>query len=75
MIFPKESVAADSESSVGDWLTGKLEDYVEGMLDAVFTENRRWRPLRATRWQRSRTDMECSAPASRRISCPGCRKA
>jgi len=40
MVFPKEKyIAAGSESSAGDWLTGKLEDYVEGMLDAVFAEN------------------------------------
>jgi len=64
MIFPKEKyIAADSESSAGDWLTGKLEDYVEGMLDAVFAENP---ALAAAAGEAlaalSRTDMEVFCP-------------
>lgn len=64
MIFPKEKLAAaDSESSAGDWLTGKLDDYVEGMLDAVFAEN----PALAVAAgdalaALSRTDMEVFCP-------------
>jgi hypothetical protein len=64
MIFPKEKyVAADSESSVGDWLTGKLEDYVEGMLDAVFTENPALAAAAGDALAAlSRTDMEVFCP-------------
>ena len=40
MIFPKETyIAADSELEAGEWLTEKLDSYVEGMLDAVYAEN------------------------------------
>lgn len=39
-IFPKEIyVASEEELGVNEWLTGKLEGYVEGMLDAVFAED------------------------------------
>lgn len=39
-IFPKEIyIASDEELGVNEWLTGKLEGYVEGMLDAVFAED------------------------------------
>jgi len=64
MIFPKEKyVAADSESSAGDWLTGKLEDYVEGMLDAVFAENPALAAAAGDALAAlSRTDMEVFCP-------------
>jgi|GEM_PF-1577830 len=64
MIFPKEKyVAAGSERGAGDWLTGKLDDYVEGMLDAVFAES----PVLAAAAgdalaALSRTDMEVFCP-------------
>lgn len=39
-IFPKEVyIASDIKTPVGEWLTGKLDGYVAGMLDAVFAEN------------------------------------
>ncbi len=39
-IFPKEIyIASDEESGAGEWLTEKLDGYVEGMLDAVFAED------------------------------------
>lgn len=39
-IFPKEIyIASDAGSGAAEWLTGKLDGYVEGMLDAVFAEN------------------------------------
>jgi hypothetical protein len=40
MIFPKETyIAAEAEGGAGEWLTGKLDSYVEGMMDAVFAED------------------------------------
>ena len=39
-IFPKEVyIASDEQTGAGEWLTGKLGGYVEGMLDAVFAED------------------------------------
>ena len=40
MIFPKETyTASDSDKKAGEWLTSKMDNYVEGMLDAVFAED------------------------------------
>ncbi len=40
MIFPKEIyIASEEEKEAGEWLTGKLDSFVEGMLDAVFAED------------------------------------
>ena len=73
--FPQEKyVAADSESSVGDWLTGKLEDYVEGMLDAVFTENPALAAAAGDAATLSRTDMEVFCPGITPDIVSGCRK-
>ena len=39
-IFPKEIyIASEADKDAGEWLTGVLDDYVEGMLDAVFAED------------------------------------
>ncbi len=39
-IFPKEIyIASDEELGVDEWLTAKLDGYVEGMVDAVFAED------------------------------------
>lgn len=63
-IFPKEIyIASDEELGAGEWLTEKLESYVAGMLDAVFTEDA---ALAATACDtlaaQSRTDMEVFCP-------------
>jgi hypothetical protein len=66
MIFPKEKyLAADSESGAGDWLTGKLDDYVEGMLDAVFAESPAMAAAAGDALAAlSRTDMEVFCPGN-----------
>ncbi len=39
-IFPKEIyIASENEKEAREWLTGQLDSYVEGMLDAVFAED------------------------------------
>ena len=39
-IFPKEIyIASDEQTGAGEWLTAKMDGYVEGMLDAVFAED------------------------------------
>lgn len=39
-IFPKEVyIASEEDKPAGDWLTEKLDGYVEGMLDGVYAEN------------------------------------
>lgn len=64
MIFPKETyLAADSETEAGEWLTGKMDSFVEGMLDAVFAEDpalaiKAYDVLKAL----GRTDMEVFCP-------------
>ncbi len=63
-IFPKEIyIASEEELEVGEWLTEKLNSYVEGMLDAVFAEDM---TLAATAgdalFALDRTDMEVFCP-------------
>ena len=39
-IFPKEVyIASESETDVQTWMTERLDDYVEGMLDGVFADS------------------------------------
>ncbi len=39
-IFPKQVyIASEQEEAAGEWLTGKLESYVEGMIDGIYAEN------------------------------------
>ncbi len=63
-IFPKEVyVASNEQVGAGEWLTEKMSDYVEGMLDAVFAEDT---ALAITAYDAldalSRTDMEVFCP-------------
>jgi hypothetical protein len=63
-IFTKEIyIASDEELGVGEWLTEKLNSYVEGMLDAVFTENTTLAASAGdTLSALNRTDMEVFCP-------------
>ncbi len=39
-IFPKEIyIASEEEKTAGEWLTAKLDGYIEGMLDGVYAED------------------------------------
>ena len=63
-IFPKEVyIASEAEKDAGEWLTDVLDDYVEGMLDAVFAEDA---PLAQSAFDAlaalQRTDMEVFCP-------------
>ena len=64
IIFPKEVyIASEAEKDAGEWLTDVLDDYVEGMLDAVFAEDA---PLAQSAFDAlaalQRTDMEVFCP-------------
>lgn len=63
-IFPKEIyITSDEETGAGEWLTAKLESYVEGMLDAVFAEDAALAVSACdTLDALSRTDMEVFCP-------------
>ncbi len=63
-IFPKEVyIASEEEKPAGEWLTAKLDGYIEGMLDGVYAEDTQLaiNALDSLEAQ-SRTDIEVFCP-------------